>query len=594
MKIALPGWLQKSFLFLVMAATAAAQPAINDVVNAAGRIPSGFSSYGIAQGALFAVTGTGLGPDALQQASFPLPTTGGLAGVTVQVAVGGTTVDAILAYVSKSEVGAILPSGTPIGTGTVTVNNNGVTASAPITVVASAFGTFSLDYYSGLQWAAAFNVAADGSTTLNFLGPPGQAAQPGQTVMLNGTGLGAISSDETQSGATDVPNVQIQVFVGTQPATVISAGRGAFPGLPDGFPAFPVPPGIAAWDVIQFTVPNGVTGCEVPVAVQIGNFVSNFAWISISADGGPCVDQNAADFGDLVTLSGTVKTGYVNLLRTTLHSTANGFTTEIGVETGTASFIQYNAPVPVTVRVSQYAFATLANNADPGTCLVQTFRVVTPANPGPTPSPPPSANVPVFLDAGPAINLTNGAGATRQLKKGTGGVYAGSMGSSFSIPGLPADTSKLFLNPGTVTADNGGGGADVPAFTSTVTLPSPPLTFDNIDSFGGVLDRTQGVTVKWSGGDPSSFVNITGNSINVNGNVTLIGGFACSEHVSAGQFTVPAFVTLALPASANNPPLPPIGTLGLWNYALNRIQIPGIDLALYSIVLETQTSVQYK
>src|SRR5262245_18971650 len=94
------------------AALAAADPVINDVVNAASRIPSGFASYGIAQGALFAITGTGLGPDQLQQAGFPLPTSDGLGGITVQVYVAGSTVSAIMVYVSATEVGAILPSST--------------------------------------------------------------------------------------------------------------------------------------------------------------------------------------------------------------------------------------------------------------------------------------------------------------------------------------------------------------------------------------------------------------------------------------------------------------------------------------------------
>ncbi|MBZ5552179.1 MAG: hypothetical protein LAO21_05625 [Acidobacteriia bacterium] len=579
---------------LALATHASAQTSITDVVNAAGRIPSGFPGYGIAQGALFAVTGTGLGPGTLQQASFPLPTTGGLGGVTVTVQIGGTTVNAIMVYVSAHEVGAILPSNTPIGTGTVTVNNGGVTAAAPITVVASAFGAFSLDYFSGTQSAAAFNVAGNGTATLNLLSPPGSPAQSGQTVMLNGTGLGAISSNETQSGATDVPNVQIRVFVGTQPATVLSAGRGAFPGLPAGLPSFPVPPGIAAWDVIRFIVPNGVTGCKVPVAVQTGSFVSNFAWIAISSDGGPCVDLNTADFGDTVTLSGTVKTASINLLRTTERDTSGGFTTEIGTEIGSGIFIKFDAPAPTTVRVSDFTFGALANNLDPGTCLVQTFRTVIPVNPIPAPPPPPPpANPTVFLDAGPAINLKNAGGATQQLKKSSPGTYSGGIGSSFNIPGLPPDNSKLFLNPGTITADNGGGGADVPAFTGSVTLPSPPLTFDNIDAIGNSIDRGSGVTVKWSGGDPSSFVNISGNSINVSGNVTLTGDFTCSERISAGQFTVPPFVTLALPLTASTPPLPPIGTLSLWGYAVNRIQIPGINLGLLSAVLETQKNVTF-
>src|SRR6266704_3253962 len=130
------------FLFLLLAGTAAAQVTIGAVVNAGSRIQSTSPFYGIAQGALFAIHGKGLGPDPLQQASFPLPTTDGLGGVTVQTNIGGTAVDCILVYVSDTEVGAILPSNTPLGTGTVTVNNNGVTASKPISVVAAAFGIF--------------------------------------------------------------------------------------------------------------------------------------------------------------------------------------------------------------------------------------------------------------------------------------------------------------------------------------------------------------------------------------------------------------------------------------------------------------------
>src|SRR5260370_2390573 len=119
---------------------------MGSVVNAVSRIQSTSQSFGIAEGSLFAINGKGVGTGQFQQASFPLPTTDGLGGVTVQASVGGATVDCILVYVAPNEVGAILPSNTPIGTGTVTVNNNCVTASKPITVVAAAFGVFTQNY----------------------------------------------------------------------------------------------------------------------------------------------------------------------------------------------------------------------------------------------------------------------------------------------------------------------------------------------------------------------------------------------------------------------------------------------------------------
>src|SRR5260370_6853316 len=95
--------LVSSFVFLFLGSTglAAAQVSIGGVVNAGSRLASTSSFYGIAQGALFAITGKGLGPDPLQQASFPLPTTDGLGGVTVHANTGGTITHCILSYVSS-------------------------------------------------------------------------------------------------------------------------------------------------------------------------------------------------------------------------------------------------------------------------------------------------------------------------------------------------------------------------------------------------------------------------------------------------------------------------------------------------------------
>src|SRR5207248_11420446 len=64
------------------------------------------------------------------------------------------------------------------------------------------------------------------------------------------------------------------------------AGRGK---CCDGIdPAYQIPHGVAAWDVIRFTVPDGITGCYMPVVVQIGKTVSNLATISIDPGGAAC------------------------------------------------------------------------------------------------------------------------------------------------------------------------------------------------------------------------------------------------------------------------------------------------------------------
>ena len=230
-----------TWIFLLLASRASAQFTITDVVNAASRFPSGRPNSGIAQGALFAVTGRGVGPSQTMRASFPLPTTEGLGGVTLQVAVSGQIVDAMLVSVAPNEVDAILPSSTPLGNGTLTLNNNGAKATKAITVVSVAFGIFTQAPVSGQ--AVAFNLSADVSTAANGIA---QSIQPGADLLISGTGLGAISSDETQSGLTDAPNTppDLKVYVGVIQATVVSGGRGD---CCDGLdPAYRVQRGIAA------------------------------------------------------------------------------------------------------------------------------------------------------------------------------------------------------------------------------------------------------------------------------------------------------------------------------------------------------------
>ena len=247
------------FAILATAGTASAQITIANVFNAASRVVNG----SIAQGALIAVVGKGVGTQDVEQAAFPLPTTAGLGGITIQIGAGGQSYDAIIVYTKPNEVGAILPSAVPVGRATVTVNNNGVTASKDINVIDAAFGIFTQKYGTANGLALAFNANSDGSLTPNTTT---QSVIPGQDVIINGTGLGAISSDETQSGATDIPAANVHVYVGIQAATVVSAGRGA---CCDGVdPAYQVPQGIAAWDVIASPCPTASPAVTCPLSCR--------------------------------------------------------------------------------------------------------------------------------------------------------------------------------------------------------------------------------------------------------------------------------------------------------------------------------------
>jgi uncharacterized protein (TIGR03437 family) len=545
-----------TFLFLASAGFAAAQVTIGSVVNSGSRIQSTSSFYGIAQGALFAITGKGLGPDPLQQASFPLPTTDGLAGVTVQANIGGTAVDCILVYVSSTEVGAILPSNTPLGTGTVTVNNNGVTASKPITVVAAAFGIFTSTQGGYVGQAMAFNVsAADGSTAPNSIS---QSVQPGQDLLINGTGLGAITSDETQSGVTDVPATTVQVYVGVVPATVVSAGRGL---CCDGLdPSFPAPQGIAAWDIIRFTIPNGVAGCFIPVVVQIGNMVSNLATLSIDPSGAACTPIPStlpAALTQQLTGKPNVKFGEVALSRG-IGMTVNANTNAINTtkqDTGSAAFIGENIPASMITAEATFPVNACTINMfpDPNGNIVHNGTVVV--------VPAPIASV--SLDAGPTLTVSGPSGKRTIIGipvPGTTGPYYKGVNFGNTTPGN-------FYDPGHYTV-TGTGGKDVGPFMGSIDVPSTPFVWTNIPSVTAPLDRSKDLTINWTGGIPNTQVTVVGGS--------GTSAFLCAASVSAGQLTVPSYVLLNLPPSG--PPLN-FGQLTLGNRSVNLFTASGLDLA---------------
>ena len=547
-----------SFLTIGSAITWAAGPVISDVVNYGSRIGSGLPGSGIAQGAVLAVTGAGLGPAQALQATFPLPTSDGLGGVTVTVTSGTSTANAIMVAVSATEVDAILPSSTPLGAATVTVSFGGATISKPITVVASAFGIF--------QGAGIYNVNADGSVSTNSTY---QSAQPGQTIMINGTGLGAIPSDETQSGATDVPSATVAVWVGTQPATVVSSGRGSCCSGID--PNFRIPQGIAAWDVLTFTLPAGVTGCQVPIAVQSGGFVSNFITISVATNGGTCPQAMQFNGGNPVFVSGPIKVGLVNMTRVVTNLNVGAAAVNNISDSATAIFTAADVG-PNQVPLPSY---TNALKSEVGTCTVfassfdRSVVLPTPPPSGQTPPPP--------LDAGPLLTITN-AKFTQGMPNKNGVYSATTVTSSIQIAPTPPIVSggPDFIVPGPYGLSNGGGGADIGPFKATLSNPAAVKWESTAQN--ATIDRSQGMTVKWSGGDPGGVLAITGFSTSTQGTVILVGSFYCYANISDGQFTVPSFITQPMPASGTGPGS---GSMTLDAIVADLVTIPGVDVTYY-------------
>lgn len=551
---------------LLFITTAAAQkPTVGGVVNAASYIQPGLPNYGIAQGSIFVVFGTNMGPATLMQAGFPLPSATGLAGTSVQVTVNNVTVNALMIYTSAGQLAALLPSSTPVGNGMLTVTFNGQRSDPfAVPVVASAFGIFTANQAGSGPAIVQNFVAGATSLPINSLT---ESANAGQTLILYGTGLGRVDFDEANPARTQDLPLDIMIFVGGKQATITYKGRSSC---------------CAGLDQINFIAPSGVTGCHVPVVVKIGNVVSNFTTISIADSGKVCSDSNGLSSDQLTRLINAgkpVALGSISLSRT---STKFDFGPPLGsissqTDSGSAVFSRYDFSNFLNAQNNPFSIISF------GACSVfsgvgTSAGIVDPIKP-------------VALDAGPVINI-NGPKGAKQLTKipSIPGIYSATLGGGTGFPGGPA-VQPLYLDKGPYTADNGSGGADVGRFTASLMLPDP-LVWTNQDSITTV-QRAQGVTVTWTGGDPSGFANITGTSIAGTGEKSPFGLFTCTEKISAGQFTVPNVVLLALPPSANLSGVP-AGTLSVGSSVSSTFTAPNIDIGLFTSSVSTSKSVAYQ
>jgi hypothetical protein len=386
-------------------------PFISQVQNNYSFLLPGVPNYGIAPGSLFAIQGMNLNGNAtpvLQSSAAPgLPAT--LNQTSLSVTVNGVTTTPALYYASSNAVAAVLPSTTPVGAGTITVNYNGLSTQAPIQVVASAVG---LDTLYGAGSGA--GVLTDSS--FNLLGLV-NSAMPGQAVTLWGSGVGADTSNtdttypQNQNNLTNIP---MQVYIGGISANILYRGRSQYPGL----------------DLIDVVIPANVSlGCYVSVVVETGSIVSNTVTVPVSPKGGPCSDPSLG-------LSGTQ-------LQTLAAKGA------AGVKSVAVTVSQYtNAGGNVTDQAMVLAASTIgaefgsgSNYASAGSCTVF----------------PPGGEFPFQapLDAG-----------TVQLTAPTGSLNLGAGGGSYFAQ-LPSGSLG-----GTYTF-TASGGKDVGAFEIAVSVQSP-------------------------------------------------------------------------------------------------------------------------
>ncbi len=485
------------------------------VYNAASFMPAGIPAGAIAQGSIFSLFGSNMGPTTAATAnSFPLGTS--LAGVTISVTQGTTTVSAIPLYVSPSQINAIMPSNAPLGAAALRViYNNARSNMAPVRITNTAFGIVSV-LGTGLGPGAIENFVSQTNQPINA---PKLTAKPGQTVTLYGTGLGPINGADNQTPPVGNLPVKVEVFVGSVPAQVLYSGR---------------TPCCSGEDQIVFTVPsNAPQGCWVPVYVRTnGNVVSNFVSMAIGPNsGGVCTNPVLPQISSIAVNGG--KFGEALVTRATTHE-------DVGVLAPVDVTADYHISFGFGPQAVPFPFNPAVTQPPPGTCTVYTLQGDM-LNGDALPGSLPTASE---LDFGPPLLLT-GPNGTRTLSYTFSGARAGSLGGLISNNILP---SSLYLNPGSYSL-MGFGGTDIGAFSASFTIPEP-LTWSNRDQLS-VVDRTQSLLISWTGGDSGQTIAIVGVGEDLPTNSST--AFVCIAPLGATSLTVPPDILSNLPATRPNP-----------------------------------------
>jgi uncharacterized protein (TIGR03437 family) len=508
-------------------------PNITDVQNAASNTPSALPNGAIAEGALFVVKGSNLGPATfIQQTSFPFTTS--IGGTSIQVTVNGTTVDAIMFYSganSGKQVAAILPSKTPAGTGTLKLTYSGQSATVPITVVQRNVGIYTLSS-SGSGDAVAFTNADAQLIT------PTHAANAGDVIVLWGTGLGPVNLDETMavgSNQADLGDIGLHVYIGGKEANVVFKGRNGC---------------CTSVDTVYVTVPDGVTGCAVSVLMRMGNIVSNASSIAIADNGRTCTpirQQVPVGF-----TGGTYRNGGMFLGRSVQNSGSMTDKTD-GAFASFQKVTITGTPRGDQVDINSYGSCSVINYQ--GTTVPSDFTSST------------------SLDAGPSIGVMGpGSFGSKTLMK------TSALGSIFYSALFDQSATTLIEGAYTFT---GPGGPDVNQFTANYTL-APIFAWTDQSSITSV-NRGNGVTVHWTGGNPPGYVTISGSS--TSGEITV--SFTCTAHVSDLMFTVPAVVLLALPSGS--------GSLNVETFDFQLLSpLANLDAALVGSYFSYGNSVTYQ
>jgi hypothetical protein len=342
-----------------------------------------------------------------------------------------------------------------------------------------------------------------------------------------------------------------------------------------GLAEFYVPSGTLSFIALRANPSGGIT--SAPVYFETGSPVittSGGGGGTPGGDGGGDSGTNPTQTEiDSWVSRGSYTSGTISLTRATAYATTDSFgaggatavTTATKSDQFSAQFSRFGGADLGKVLRGEVPPGFPNLSPTPGSCVVYDITALT--NPYPNLT---SAG----LDAGPQIT-SNGMNGVQSALRQSNQVS----GFTYNATGVP----NTYLDAGRYTL-SGPGGVDVGAFSGTLDIVPDLVVGNNPDDFK-VINRGGGITVRWTGGESSTVLTISGSSGSVNLQTGAVSGaaFVCIQNVSAGQFTVPANILSQLPAS------PVIGaggfnivTRGTFSVTARgkgaRFTVPGLDL----------------
>ncbi|MGA2215212.1 MAG: hypothetical protein ABSH31_18200 [Bryobacteraceae bacterium] len=388
-------------LVLVLPATAVAQPVINAVINNFSGVLPGLPSYGIAPASLFVIYGSGLcasAPLVTQTSLAPgLPQT--LNGMKISVTVNGVITTPAIYYAIPTQVAAVLPSTTPVRTGTITVAYNGQSTSAPLVVTKSAFRILTA------------NAAGSGpvkATNLDYQDiTPTASAAPGQTIVLWGSGLGADTANNDRTYPMKQDNLNdATVYIGGVQASVIYAGRSQDPGLDQIDVTVPALGTASAYVPASFQgrdFPRASAGfqggCANSVVVVSNGIAINFGTLAVAEGGGVCKDPAYGITGNGFPQSSlsTLTLGGVSILQITQPTAALP---------APQTYATYYDVIGSFFSEPGHDFANGAPFVSPGSCLVYSTSTKPSTSTAPPVTKPLNVGTPLLLTGGDPLSVS--------------------------------------------------------------------------------------------------------------------------------------------------------------------------------------------